>query len=183
MIEVAEENSRVGAVGSVLYHMKEPEEVQAWGGGKVSMWWGLSRYHKDRVPEQLLHYITGASLMIRSAALEELGLLDETFFMYWEDADFGLRLRKAGWGLAVADDSHVWHKEFASTGRNSVLTDAYFSSSAVRFFEKHALVPFVPIFVGTGGRTLKRLLRRDLEGAKAVWSSAFANFGLAHGQD
>lgn len=177
MVELAEEDPTIGAVGSVLYHMDEPKEVQNWGGGMVNTRWGLTRYYKSRIREELLHFITGASLLIRREVLDDIGLLDETFFMYWEDADFGLRLRKANWRLAVAEDSHVCHKPFGIAGKNSILTTTYFSSSAVLFFKKHASIPLVPIFVGTGGRAMKRLLRRDLNGLKAVLRSAFGRPG------
>lgn len=182
MVKAAEEDARIGAVGSVLYEMQRPGEVQAWGGGKVSTWWGISRYHKGRVSKKYLHYITGASIMIKSSALREVGLLDERFFMYWEDVDFGVRLRKAGWKLVVAADSHVQHREFASSGGTSVLTDVYFNSSAVPFFEKHARVPIMPIVVGAGGRTLKRLLRKDLDRAAVVVRSTFGKLNSLYGR-
>lgn len=172
MVRTAEADKKIGAVGSVLYDMDRPGVVQAWGGGKVSMWLGVTRYHKSGVPAKLLHYITGASLMVKSEALEEVGLLEDRFFMYWEDADFGARLQRAGWSLTVAGDSRVWHKEFASTEGN-VVRDAYFNSSAVVFFEKHARVSLIPIVVGVGGRILKRLCRGDFKGARAVLRSAF----------
>jgi len=172
MVEVAESDPRIGAVGSVLYYMDEPERVQAWGGGWVSLWWGISRHFTMPVPAERIHYITGASLLIRRRALEEVGLLDEDFFMYWEDADFSLRLRKAGWRLAVTSGVRVWHKESASLGKKSPVLDEYFNNSAVRFFRRHAPWPLLPIAVGVGGRLLKRILRRDWERVRAVWRGA-----------
>jgi len=168
MVEVAERDLEIGAVGSVLYYMDEPERVQAWGGGWVSLWWGISRHFAAPVPAERVHYITGASLLIRRKVLEEVGLLDEGFFMYWEDTDFGFRLRKAGWKLAVASDARVWHKESASLGRQSPVLDKYFNASAVRFFRRHAPFPMMPILVGPGGRFLKRVVRREWGQAGAV---------------
>ena len=169
MVSVAERDPKAGAVGAVLYYMDEPERVQAWGGGRVSLWWGISRHFTAPVPVERIHYITGASLLIRREALEEVGLLDEGFFMYWEDADFGFRLRKAGWKIAVASSARVWHKESASLGKRNPVMDRYFSASAARFFQHHAPYPVVPILVGFWGRLAKRVIRLDLEGVKESW--------------
>lgn len=167
MIELAEKDRRIGVVGSVLYYMEQPTKVQAWGGGRVNLLTGRSR-HLLAPGEP--HYITGASMLLRREALEQVGLLDEGFFMYWEDADFGFRLRKAAWKLEVAPNARVWHKESASLGKKSPILDEYFNASAVRFFRRHAPFSAWPIFVGVGGRALKRMARGDWKRVRAVWA-------------
>lgn len=110
MVERAEQDAQIGAVGSVLYEMDRPEQVQTWGGGEVVLPWGLIRLLTHWPQTRRLNYISGASLLLRRAALERVGLLDEGFFMYGEDADMGLRLLKTGFKLAVASESRVLHK-------------------------------------------------------------------------
>ena len=44
-------------------------------------------------------WLSGACLLVRRAAWEQVGLLDERFFLFWEDADWCLRFRRAGWGV------------------------------------------------------------------------------------
>ncbi|RMH58292.1 MAG: glycosyltransferase family 2 protein [Deinococcus-Thermus bacterium] len=169
MVEIAESNPKIGAVGSVLYYMDQPERVQAWGGGRISLITGRSRHLLS--PGEL-HYITGASLLLRTEALEQVGLLDEGFFMYWEDVDLSLRLQNRGWKLAVASGSRILHKESASVGKRSSLMDEYFNASAVVFFYRHASLPFLPVFLGVGGRLLKRIFKGDWKRALAVIQGA-----------
>ena len=168
LVATAEANPRIGAVGSVLYYMDRPEKVQAWGGGRVSLWSGRS-WHLTSPGR--LDYLTGASLLLRWEALEHVGLLDEGFFMYWEDTDYGFRLRKAGFRLEVAEDSRIWHKESATLGKVSLQGDAYYSTSALRFFRRHALIPTVSNTIGFGGRFLRRLLRGEWDRVRAVWEA------------
>ncbi len=168
LIETAERKTNAGAVGSVIYYMNNPEKVQVWGGGRVNLWCGTSHHHTLPAVEAKLHYINGASLLLRRKALEEIGLLDESFFMYWEETDLCFRLRKSGWKLAVAAASKVWHKESASLGRQNPLLYAYFNASAARFFSRHAPIPIVPIVIGLGGRLAKRIIRREWKQARAV---------------
>ena len=169
LVERAGQGERIGAVGSVLYYIDQPESVQAWGGGYINFWLGHSRHFTSRVSEQKIDFITGASLLLSRRALDEVGLLDERFFMYWEDADWAFRLKRAGWTLAVAEKSVIWHKESSAVGRRSPRLDTYFNTSAVRFFRKHAPVPLVSVWSGVGLRLLKRMIFRDWGRVQAVW--------------
>lgn len=169
MINMAEADSRIGAVGSVLYYLHEPERVQAWGGGWVNLWLGMAHHFTMPVLSECIHYITGASILIRRAVLEEVGFFDKGFFMYWEDADYCFRVRKAGWKLMVAQDAKVWHKESASLGKRNPVLDTYFSASTIRFLRRYASVPALPILIGVGGKLLRRVLTGDWERVRAVW--------------
>lgn len=166
LVKMARENPVLGAVGSVLHEADQPHVIQLWGGGRVNFWLGLSRHQTSPgVPD----FISGASVLLSRAALEEVGLFDEqTFFMYWEDTDLAFRLRSAGWQLAVADKSHVWHKQSATLGKGSPLLDQYFTQSAVRFFRRHAPLPFIPISFMLLGLLFKRLAIGNLVRVRAV---------------
>ncbi len=172
LVEKAESNSEIGAVGSVLYHMGEPGRVQAWGGGYVNLWLGVSRHHFVSPKGKRMDYLTAASLLLRGEALDQVGGFDEGFFMYWEDSDLGFRLRKEGWQLAVAEDSLIWHKESASLGKENPVLLRYFSASAIRFFRKHTYFSLIPILVGVGGRFVKRLVQGDWKEASSVLKGA-----------
>ena len=166
LVRVADKNLLLGSVGSVLYEDDEIDKIQLWGGGRVNLWTGQSRHQLLSRP---LDFISGASVLLRRNALEEVGLFDPlTFFMYWEDTDLHFRLRKAGWQLAVADDSRLWHKQSASLGKNSPLLDQYFTQSGVRFFRRHAPVPFIPISLMVGKMLAKRIVMGEIKRAKAV---------------
>ena len=170
MVETAQSDPLIGAVGSAIYSMDEPASIQAWGGGYVNFWLGRSRHFLKQVPDHSIEFITGASLLISRAAIESIGLLDEEFFMYWEDADFCFRLRHAKWRLAVAGQSKVWHKSSASVGNKSARMDAYFNASAACFFQKHAPMPTFSTWVGGLLRLTKRAIRGDWERTRAVWA-------------
>ena len=171
MVDVAEQNPRVGAVGAVILDHEPPHRIQAWGGGRIRFWTGRSLH---LTAPGTLEYITGASLLLRRETVRQIGLLDEHFFMYWEDADLGLRIKAGGWMLAVAEHARIYHKESVTLGKKSVGMDIYFNRSAVRFFRKHARYSLVPVVVGVGGRLLKRLLQGDWRRALAVLRGALS---------
>ena len=166
LVKVADENPALGSVGSLLYEADQPDKVQLWGGARVNLWTGQSRH---QLVSASLDFISGASLLLRRSALEEVGLFDQkTFFMYWEDTDIHFRLRKAGWQLAVSDDSRLWHKQSASLGKQTPLLDEYFVQSGVRFLRRHAPFPVIPISLMLARMLLKRVLTGQFKRTQAV---------------
>jgi GT2 family glycosyltransferase len=170
LVDKAREDRRIAVVGSAIYFMEEPHSLQAWGGGRVNFCLGRSRHFLAPVRDDAVDFITGARMLVSREGFESVGLLDEQFFMYWEDADLCFRVRKAKWKLAVAGDSRIWHKGSASVGKNSVSLDRYFNTSAAQFFRRHATVPFVPLYMGGGLRLAKRALNGDWRRIRAVWA-------------
>lgn len=156
LVRVAEQNPALGSVGSVLFEADQPGQVQLWGGGRVNLWLGRSNHCVVPGP---INFISGASVLLRRAALEQVGVFDDaSFFMYWEDTDLGFRLRQAGWKLAVANDSRIWHKQSASLGLGNPLLDEYATRSCVRFLRRHAPIPSVSVALMLVRMVLKRIL-------------------------
>lgn len=172
LVRVADENFALASVGSVAYEVDARDKIQLWGGGRINLSTGHSRH---LLSPGSLDFISGASVLLRCTALEEVGLFDQkTFFMYWEDTDLAFRLQKAGWQLAVADDSRIWHKQSASLGRGSLLLDYYFTQSGVRFFRRHAPIPFIPISFMLLRMLAKRLLSGNIRRLRSVFKGFLA---------
>lgn len=68
---------------------------------------------------------SGSAAMYRRRMLDEIGLFDETFFLYCEDTDLGLRARRAGWECAYVAGAVVEHRYSFSAGRASPLKAYY----------------------------------------------------------
>jgi GT2 family glycosyltransferase len=83
-------------------------------------------------------WVSGASMIIRREVFEQIGLLDEGYFLYFEEVDFCFRARKAGWDVWYVPQSRVVHLEGASTGirAQKKRRPAYWYNSRRRFFLK-----------------------------------------------
>ena len=171
MIEAALADSGIGAIGSIIYHMDQPDRVQVWGGWRVRMLLGSVCPYTANMPLRRLDFVSGASCLLRAHAVRSVGLFDEGFFMYWEDADLGFRLRRQGWKLGVADRSRVWHKGGAAIGPRRAEADAWDNMSAARFFRRYARVPAIPLAMGGTCRIAKRLSRGEFKRIAAVISA------------
>jgi GT2 family glycosyltransferase len=113
----------------------------------------------------VVDWVAGASMILRRTMLEEIGLLDEGLYTYFDDVDICLRARRAGWETWYVPGSKVIHLVGSSTGvtdRSTNRCPAYWLQARRRFFLKSygkaytALVDFMFIF----GYSLWRLRRR-----------------------
>jgi len=87
-------------------------------------------------------WVSGASMMIRQAVFEKIGLLDEEYFLYFEELDFCLQAKKAGWECWYVPESRLVHLAGQSTGVTDVKIvpkrrPQYWFDSRQRFFSKN----------------------------------------------
>ncbi|GFO59669.1 rhamnosyltransferase [Geomonas silvestris] len=82
-------------------------------------------------------YPSGACLLVRSRAIAQVGLLDERFFMYAEETDWCLRLRRQGWDSYYVPQSEVVHKGGGSSGTSGEPLNRRFTESLFKYYAKH----------------------------------------------
>lgn len=105
----------------------------------------------DRTTEREVDWISGAAFLLRRDALDEVGMLDERFFLYAEEVDLFKRLREAGWSIVFTPELEVVHEQGISTGRSRRMHLIH-SESVYKYFEKHhaqgwrrVLLPFAKL--------------------------------------
>ena len=99
----------------------------------------LQRYYlADRSDDepQDVDWLVGACLCVRAAAAAEVGLFDESFFMYSEELDWCRRFRAAGWRVAYVPSAEVVHLEGGSSRLDLVARDRMFQASKLRYAAK-----------------------------------------------
>jgi GT2 family glycosyltransferase len=108
--------------------------------------------------------VIGAFVLARRTAVEDVGGLDEDFFLYGEDLDWCLRMRQHGWEVAYTPEVCVVHEQGASAGSNPVRSLWLFHVAMYKFYRKHQRqgIPFplrwaVP--AGIAGKLLLSLAR------------------------
>jgi hypothetical protein len=132
----------------------------------------LSRLlHRFRVSPPLRNeahtcdWVSGASMLIRRPVLEQIGMMDEGFFLYFEEVDFCCRARAAGWSVWYVPESRVMHIEGAATRIRAVAKrrPKYWYDSRRRFFLKqYGVVGLLAADILWAAGRLTFLLRRAL---------------------
>lgn len=165
----AASDPEVGIVGTVLRYMQKPEKIQAWGGGSITRWMGFVRHYSSPTDLDRDSFMTFASVLLRAEMLKQVGLLDERYFMYFEDSDLCFRAKNAGWKLAVAADTAVLHKEGGSAAtQKSVRVDRIVTASGLRFLDRYGRPPTMAKFLYAVTRLGKRMAAGKLKGVRAV---------------
>jgi GT2 family glycosyltransferase len=135
----------VGITAPKIFYA-EPRNQIWFAGGEISLWRGTARHIGIRETDRGQHdrpreidYATGCALFARREVFERVGDLDPTYRAYFEDADFCLRARAAGFRIRYVPTAKVWHRISASTGgqlsRRKITRKL---ASARRFFARHA---------------------------------------------
>ena len=145
LVACAKATEGVGAVGATIYEYFSPEEVQLAAGGGFGPWHSFGTYPKKvgsrRAPsgarEADVDFIAGSSLLVPVETITRVGLIAEQYFMYGEDVDYSLRIRRAGLKLLYAADAHVWHKGGAAIGHRSARHDYYAIRNALHLVAKY----------------------------------------------
>ena len=179
LVRVAEADAGIGVVGSKIYYYDQPELLWFAGGGirkfsKLSYHVGAKQQDSDLFQnDRQVDFITGCSLLIRRRTIEDVGLMNETYFLYCEDTDWSLRIRKAGWQIWWAAASRIWHKVSSSHGEYNPFLNYYCVRNILQCVKLNdpAKLPFTVLSLLKNHVVLK-LVQRDFAAIK--W--AFVGF-------
>jgi hypothetical protein len=186
------ETPDIGMAGTSVRFYFRPDVVQAWAGNRFSVLTGQSRGigHGDPsmpVPSSgavlpQIDFILGASLAVSRIFLERVGLMEEGYFLYYEEIDWAVRNRRLGSGalaVAWAAEANVFHKEGGSIGSSSVrgergrFSDYWLNRSRLAFIRRHypALLPLH--WMLTLALAIRRLIRRQPDKAESLFRALF----------
>jgi N-acetylglucosaminyl-diphospho-decaprenol L-rhamnosyltransferase len=101
---------------------------------------------------RVVDWVSGACLIAPTARLREIGPLDESYFMYWEDADWCLRANRLGYRVLYDPSLVVTHRQGASSAERPVATTIAFHRSAFRYWRRN--VARTPISLAAGAAAL-----------------------------
>lgn len=176
MVTLMLANHKVGVVGSSIFFMDSPHELQSFGGGKIYGVSGHTRNYISEVPDNKIDYLTGCSLLVRREVFESVGLLNDDYFFLWEDVEFSQKVKKYGWCLSVASKSLVYHKASSSVKKSSPLQTYYYNKGAVQFFKNNSPFWLVPVGIGCSCRLIKRIVYFDFRGVLALLKGVASGF-------
>lgn len=144
LVRAAAADERVAAASPKIYYHSRPDRLW-FAGGELSLWRGWPHHRGLRQIDRGQHdrsydadYLTGCALLLRTAVVGEVGLLDTGYAMYAEDADWCLRARQRGYRLRYVPEARLWHKVSASAGARSLFKIRRRMRSQLRLLRRHA---------------------------------------------
>lgn len=140
--EELEASGDLGVAGSLIYDMDRPTVVQelgariSWESYHMQLNYAGATDNGD-LPERLdCDYVPACSMMIRSEALRVAGIMDEQFFIYWDDVDLCTKVKRAGYRILAYSKSKVWHKRGVVV-RTDTFANYYIFRNRIHYFAKY----------------------------------------------
>lgn len=130
IVEFAEKNSQCGCISSRIYYNLERNKIW-YDGGKFNF--NICRAEHYRFNETNSNisginetgFISGCCMLIPVQVIKKVGLMDERYFLYVEDTEYSLRIKKYGYKLYWDSDHSIFHKVSSSTNKISKMAQFY----------------------------------------------------------
>lgn len=143
MVEVMEQNPEVGVAGPMIYYFSAPETIWS-AGGKIDWTRGLTSMvgvnEEDKsqygLSPRQTDFVTGCALMAKRAVWEKAGLLDDKFFMYYEETEWCVRATRAGYKIMLIPAAMIWHKISLEARATSPRTYYYMTRNRLLFLHR-----------------------------------------------
>jgi hypothetical protein len=169
------------AVPKIFYH--HPPHLLWYAGGEISFWTGTMRHRGIREKDSGQYnepgdtgYATGCCVLVSREIIARVGAMDEDYYMYTEDADWSMRVRRAGYRVLYEPNAFLWHKLSISAGghlsrfklKNKMLSNYRFFARYARWYH-WITFPWLSIIVNAwaGLRYLVQVIMRSSRAATA----------------
>lgn len=153
LVEAIDADASIGIAGPKVYYYDFPNYIWS-AGAKINMRWGQvacigmkQRDNGQYDKQQEVDYVAGCCLLIKNAIIPKVGLFDESYFCYWDETDYCVRARKAGYKVVYIPEAKIWHKSplkvkvwdnTPTSGKASGLPYYYTARNSFKFMRKHA---------------------------------------------
>jgi GT2 family glycosyltransferase len=150
LLKFMDENPGVGAVGSRVLNPDGTLQTSCYPAPTLAreLWrlfhldalWSFGVYHMDDWPSDVnrqIDVLLGACILLRREVLEQIGLLDEKYFMYSEEVDLCFRVRRAGWPIFWVPEAKIIHYGGQSTSQVAGEMFLRLYEGKLIYFKKH----------------------------------------------
>jgi hypothetical protein len=203
LIERTQQDTRIGMCGSTLIYFHDQCKVQALGGSVFDFSSGVGTHigigesldqdvyatnkpsglaKRQKYVEESMDYVVGASMLVTREFIEAIGLMEESYFLFFEEIDWAMRGKekfKLGW----APDSIVIHKEGGSIGsshidRPSRTALTYMARNRLKFAARHTPEHYWSVWRRLCFEALVYAKRRDIEAVKLLITAVIRGITL-----
>jgi GT2 family glycosyltransferase len=130
LVQAAQADQQIGILGPVIYRDDDLQHIES-AGGWFNLYTGRFRHFETLPVNQLCPYevdmLSGCAMMVRREVIEQVGLLNECYFAYLEDAEWCVRVHRADYRVVAVPGAQVWHRGSAASGGSRAPLRIYYS--------------------------------------------------------
>jgi GT2 family glycosyltransferase len=144
LVAIFQQQPKAGAVSPKFHYYHHPEVIEYAGYEKVSTFTGKNKMigckekdsgQYDKVTTTC--YTHGGGMMVPKKVIDEIGMMPEVFFLYYEEFDWCEKIVRAGYDIYYQPNSLVYHKESMSVGKASTLKTYYLNRNRILFMRRN----------------------------------------------
>jgi GT2 family glycosyltransferase len=148
LVEVMDANPAIGMISPKIKYFNDKSLIQYAGYTPMNYYTcrnsciGLREKDKGQYDHITgpTSYCHGAAMMVRKEAIEKAGVMNENFFLYYEEVDWCEHIKRAGYQAWVCTDALIYHKESVSVGKKSALKEYFMTRNRILFIRRNAPV-------------------------------------------
>lgn len=115
LLQFGKSNPQAGILGPLVYHFDEPEVIQSAGGKITKDWQAIHIGQNEQDQGQYIQpakvdWVSGCAIFVKKEVIAQVGGIDERYFYYWEETEWCIRARSAGWQVWMVPQAKIWHK-------------------------------------------------------------------------
>lgn len=188
LVETLQEDHAIGMVSPKIKFHWDSSLIQYAGYTPMNHWTirnnSIGYHEKDNGnydQEGETESIHGAAMMVPKRVIDDVGMMTEIYFLYYEEHDWAEMIKRAGYKIYYQPKSFILHKESLSTGKFSPLKTYYIARNRIVFARRNfnPLQLFVSLlfqfFISIPKNTLTFLFKRQFKHLKAFWQAILWN--------
>jgi len=146
LVDTIAMHPKTGMISPKIRYFIEPNMLQYAGYTEMNFFTGrnacIGQFEIDNGQFDQLSGFTGfghgAAMMITREAINKVGLMAENYFLYYEELDWGARIKKAGFEIRLEMGALIYHKESVSVGKKSALKEFFMNRNRILFIRRNA---------------------------------------------
>lgn len=128
------------------------------------------------------NYAHGGGMMVSRKVIEDVGMMPEEFFLYYEEFDWSEQIRKKGFKIYCQPKALIYHKESMTTGKMSPLKTFYLTRNRILFMRRNTPLPSLAVFLlyftffTVPKNTLAFIIKKQKDHLRSFWRGIFWHF-------
>jgi len=164
LVDIALKNWDVGIVGPAIYFYHEPEKLSPTGC-EINYWRINTKVYYSAEPAEM-DWVYGCCLLVKKEVINKIGYFYKPYFISYEDVDYCVRAKKAGFKVIYEPKARIWHKSGTSLKKISNSYYYYFNRNKLLFVKRNAPVYIKYLFYFYFSsylifRIIEKLIKKD----------------------
>ncbi|MGL4873342.1 MAG: glycosyltransferase family 2 protein [Clostridium sp.] len=143
LVQTAVKDKNIGVIGGKINYFSEKDKIW-YAGGKVNTFTartkhiGVDELDKGEYDKETeTEYVTGCMMLVPSKVIKEVGMMEEDYFLYYEETDWNIKIKNSGYKIMYNPKAKIYHKVSSSTQKINDIVSYYYDRNSYYFIMRN----------------------------------------------